>query len=100
MPGAPAYVLWTRPLSPALVDTAAAKGVIIDSLPFIAVEPVGEGREALPEQPLTAVFTSANAVAALEKGSPNWKIFCLDGATKRQVAEHFDDAAIAATAGS
>src|SRR5579872_3326467 len=101
MPSAPAYVLFTRPLSPSLVIAAAAKEVIIDALPFIAVEPLTPGAGALPAGPLTAVFTSANAVAALEKdGSRDWKIFCLEGATQRRAVEHFGQAAIAGTAGS
>lgn len=97
----PAYVLSTRSLSPSLVKEAAAKGVIIDTLPFIAVDPLTSGEGGLPAGPLTAVFTSANAVAALEKGgSRDWKIFCLSGATQRQATERFGQGAIVGTAAS
>src|SRR5579872_536619 len=109
MPSSPAYVLSTRPLSPTLVDTAAANGVRIDILPFIAVEPLKLGAGELPAGPSTAVFTSVNALAALENnamtalkggGGRAWKIFCLGGATWQKAAEYFGRAAIAGTADS
>ena len=91
-----AYVLSTRELSPSLVERAAAAGVVIESLSFIAIEPMSAAD--LPMAPAVVVFTSANAVAAVE-GS-GWKIFCTAGATRRKVAERFGEAAIAGTAES
>jgi uroporphyrinogen-III synthase len=89
-------VLCTRELSPALVETAALKGVVIDSLPFIAIEPLPSFQ--VPGPSSVAVFTSVNAVEAVEGGS--WKIFCIEGNTRRKAAERFGEAAIVATAGS
>lgn len=91
-----AYVLCTRELSPALVEAAAVKGVVIDSLSFIEIEPLRSFQVPGPSE--VAVFTSVNAVEAVEGGS--WKIFCIEGATRRKAAERFGEAAIVATAGS
>jgi uroporphyrinogen-III synthase len=91
-----AYVLCTRELSPALVEAAAVKGVVIDTLSFIAIEPLRAFQ--VPEPAGVAIFTSVNAVEAVEGG--NWKIFCIEGATRRKAAERFGEAAIVATAGS
>ncbi len=92
------YVLSTstRELSAALVEKAAAKGVVIDSLSFIAIEPMKAVD--LPGVSAVVVFTSVNAVEAVE-GS-GWKIFCTSGATRRKAAERFGEATIAGTADS
>lgn len=102
-----AYVLSTRPLSATLIADAAAKGVIIDVLPFIGTELLRDDaltrqlRE-LSHRSLTAVFTSANAVGALEhlQGFADWKIFCLSGATRVAVTHRFGEDAVAGTAAS
>jgi uroporphyrinogen-III synthase len=91
-----AYVLSTRELSAALVEKAAAKGVVIDSLAFIAIEPMKVVD--LPGASAVVVFTSVNAVEAAN-GS-GWKIFCTSGATRRKVVKRFGEAAIAGTADS
>jgi uroporphyrinogen-III synthase len=91
-----AYVLSTRELSAALVEKAAAKGVVIDSLSFIAIEPMKAVE--LPAASAVVVFTSVNAAEAVD-GS-GWKIFCTSGATRRMVARRFGEAAIAGTADS
>jgi uroporphyrinogen-III synthase len=90
------YVLSTRELSAALVEKAAAKGVVIDSLSFIAIEPIKAVE--VPGAQAVVVFTSVNAVDAV--GRSGWKIFCTSGATRRKVAERFGEAAIAGTADS
>lgn len=101
-----AYVLSTRALSAVLITEAATKGINIDVVPFIATEKLGDETlttrlAELADRPLTAIFTSTNAVAAIETASqPRWKIFCLNGATRRAVAERFGENAIVATAGS
>lgn len=94
-----AYVLCTRELSPALVEAAAVKGVVIDSLSFIAIEPLRSFE--VPGAAEVVIFTSVNAVEAVEgvEGG-SWKIFCIEGATRRKAAERFGEAAIVATAGS
>jgi uroporphyrinogen-III synthase len=91
-----AYVLSTRELSPSLVEKAAAAGVVIESLSFIAIEPMRAVE--VPGASAVVVFTSVNGAEAVE-GS-GWKIFCTAGATRRKVAERFGEAAIAGTAGS
>ena len=101
-----AYVLSTRPLSGALIEEAAAKGITIDVVPFIDTtrledETLVKRLAELVEKPVTAVFTSVNAVVAIEIGDrPDWKIFCISGATRRAVAERFGEAAIVAVADS
>ena len=90
------YVLSTRELSAALVEKAAANGVVIDSLSFIAIEPIKVVE--LPGAPAVVVFTSVNAVEAA--GGSGSRIFCTNGATRRKVAERFGEAAIAGTADS
>jgi uroporphyrinogen-III synthase len=91
-----AYMLSTRELSAALVEKAAAKGVVIDSLSFIAIEPMKAVD--LPGASAVVVFTSVNAVEAVD-GS-GWKIFCTSGATRHKVAKRFGEAAIVGTADS
>lgn len=101
-----AYVLSTRPLSGALIEEAAAKGVIIDVVPFIGTtllhhETLTKRLGELIKRPVVAIFTSVNAVTAIEgKERPDWKIFCLDGATRRAVSERFGEHTIAETADS
>ena len=100
------YVLSTRALSAALIAEAATRGVVIDVVPFIATtkredEALIKRLAKLVEQPVTAIFTSTNAVTAIENASqPHWKIFCLNGATRRAVAERFGEHTIAGTADS
>jgi uroporphyrinogen-III synthase len=88
-----AYVLSTRELSAALMEKAAAKGVMIDILSFIAIEPMKAAE--VPGASAVVVFTSVNAAEAVE-GS-GWKIFCTSGATRNKVAERFGETAIVGT---
>jgi uroporphyrinogen-III synthase len=93
-------------VSGALIEEAAANGVTIDVMPFIGAAPLQDEiltkrLEELLGKPLVAVFASVNAVAAIEsKQRPDWKIFCISGATRRAVAERFGEAAIVAAADS
>jgi uroporphyrinogen-III synthase len=130
----PIYLLVTGPLPAELIEEAAAKGIVLDTMDFIAIETVidaemGAGIRVLSDQQLTAVFTSTNAVEAVKRwmdarrgrsrerpiseagamsgGSrdeaqraPGWRIFCIEGATRRAVADYFGEAAIAGTAES
>lgn len=113
----PIHLLSTRPLPGRLIEQSAAAGIILDTLSFISTTPVadeGLGRRIrdLAGSPLAAIFTSMNAVEAvrdwLQLGpgaktsytpSP-WRIFCIGGATRRLIAGHFGEAAIAGTAES
>lgn len=104
MPASIAYVLSTRAISGTLIEEAAAKGIAIDIVPAIATaklqnETLTKQLAELAGKPLKAVFTSVNAVTAIENAA-TWKIFCLSGATRRAVAERFGENNIAAVADS
>lgn len=63
-------ILSTRPLAAALLEQAAGSGMLIDTLPFIATEPIVDATlrhqiRDLSRQPLVAIFTSMNAVEAV-----------------------------------
>ena len=117
-------ILSTRPLEAALLEQAASRGILIDTLSFIATEALAD--EALQQrirdlsrQPLVAVFTSMNAVEAVARhleavgahqgvarssgshpGTLPWRIFCIGSATQQLVRENFGDDCIAGTAAS
>ena len=121
-------ILSTRPLAAALLEQAAGSGMLIDTLPFIATEPIVDATlrhqiRDLSRQPLVAIFTSMNAVEAVarqlglsvdgltgagsETGSLqttahaiNWQIFCIGYATRQLVHEYFGEDRIAGTAAS
>lgn len=110
MPGSKIRILSTRPLDAALLEQAAGKGILIDTLAFIATDPIGDEAlireiQTLSPRPLTAIFTSMNAVDAvagyLQQMQPvPWRIFCIGAATRQLVKEHFGEASIAGTAPS
>lgn len=101
-----AYILSTRALSAALIEEAAAKGIAIDVVPFIGTaklqnETLTKQLAELVNRPVTAIFTSSNAVTAIAVAArPNWKVFCISGATRRAASERFGENAIVAAAGS
>lgn len=99
----PRYLLSTGALPPNLAG-AAVGDVVMEVQSFISVMPSAAGRlEGLGEQPLVAIFTSLNAVeAVLAEGvrPARWKIYCLGGATSRQIAREFGAACIAGQADS
>jgi uroporphyrinogen-III synthase len=105
---APAHILSTRPLDAGLLAHAKAAGIVIDTQSFISTEPVRDEElqrriRELGDQPLTAVFTSMNAVAAVAAmvgAKVSWKIFCIGAATRQLVHAHFGEKAIAGTAPS
>ncbi|HEX9509925.1 MAG TPA: uroporphyrinogen-III synthase [Puia sp.] len=123
-------ILSTRPLEAALLEQAAGRGIMIDTLPFIVTEPIVDEtlqsriRE-LSRRPLIAVFTSMNAVEAVAghlgrqpaagaasaskiADSPvasapftlPWRIYSIGYATQQLVRQHFGSACIAGTAAS
>lgn len=101
------HILSTVELNDNLLLSAMEHGVEIDALSFIQVEPVkdihlDEEIADLCKMPLTAVFTSANAVAAmadlLKTGKPDWNIYCIGNATKKAVLDYFDEFAVKGTA--
>ena len=123
MPASEVRILSTRPLGAALLKQAAEKGITIDTLSFIATDPILDDMltrrvQDLRLRPLQVVFTSMNAVEAVVNhlsqqrsgdamvgpaGDPamaDWKIFCIGAATRQLVESHFGVTAIAGTAPS
>ena len=99
----------TRPLTPSLIEKAAAQNIMIESDPFITTIPVNEAQntkkiQELAEQELVAVFTSMNAAeavsAALRDRQPNWKIFGIGTTTKSILQEKFTQSHIIGDAGN
>jgi len=102
------HILSTRPLPAGLIAYAAAFGIGLDTLSFIATarvvdEDLIRGIRELALKPLVAVFTSMNAVEAVRgwlMTPPGWKVFCIGSATRGLAADFFGEAAIAGTAAS
>jgi uroporphyrinogen-III synthase len=102
-------ILSTRPLHAELINQAAEKNIVIESISFIETEPITnqelkENISKLIPQSITVVFTSMNAVESvashLSNIKPDWKIFCIGSATKKLVKEYFGENVIAGTADS
>lgn len=117
MPDHTLRILSTRPLDTSLIDEAAAQGIILDIRSFIETRPItaealNRHIRELSVHPLTAIFTSINAVEAVagflraETGSAPlnntlpWKIFCLGYATRTLAREYFGEEAFAETSDS
>jgi uroporphyrinogen-III synthase len=102
----PIYLLATGTLPERLVEEAAGRGVVLDAVEFIRTEFREEmaEMEKLVAQSLAVVFTSVNAVNAVRrwlKGSlPDWRIYCISGATCGAVVSLFGEKAVAGKAGS
>jgi uroporphyrinogen-III synthase len=90
--------LSTAALAAGLVREAAATGVQLDVVPFIRIDLLDAAE--LPAGAVTAVFTSQHAVEALPLEAPQWKVFCIEGVTRRLAEKRFGAAAIAGTADS
>jgi uroporphyrinogen-III synthase len=99
-------ILSTRPLQQSIIVMAAEKGISLDTESFIkttAVDTVAvnEQIQLLATKKITAVFTSMNGVEAVGSKltvKPEWKVYCMGGATKELVSMYFDAKVIAATA--
>ena len=101
----PIYLLSTGPLPERLVKEATERGVVLDVMNFIGTEDIDEitGMEKLVTQPLVAVFTSVNAVNAIGQwlqGRPDWRVYCISGATCEAVVELLGANALAGTGGT
>lgn len=92
-----------------MLDQAARADIRIDTLSFIDTEPIRDTAltrqiQQLGSQPLTAVFTSMNAVEAVAghlAGSPrHWQIFCIGSATRQLIEARLRPSSIAGTAPS
>ncbi len=96
-------LLSTVLLDQPLIDRAAEHGIGLDIMSFIEISS-GTGKELWTEVeelcslPVTAVFTSANAVRAIaqvaQNSKPDWNIYCLGNATAKAVCESFDEHSI------
>lgn len=100
-------ILCTRAIDEAWISEAASKNILVDTIPFIRVETIRskqlqqEIKEALALTS-TVIFTSVNAVEAvtseLENQKPNWKIFCIDKATRILIEKYFGKSSIMGSA--
>jgi uroporphyrinogen-III synthase len=91
------HILSTRPLPEPLVQEAAAQDIIIDEISFIQTKAVIDDALAaqikeLFQKPITAVFTSANAVTAVGQifqKPRRWKVYAINNTTARLITERF-----------
>jgi uroporphyrinogen-III synthase len=116
MPDPTIHILSTRPLAKNLLDQGLARGIAIEALSFIETTPVKDSTLArrildLSATPITAVFTSMNAVEAVAQhlqltfGSsssprPPWQIFCIGSATRELIHKYFGEEKIRGAAPS
>ncbi|HEU5364319.1 MAG TPA: uroporphyrinogen-III synthase [Hanamia sp.] len=99
-------ILSTKKIGNSLIKIAAARNICIDELNFIETqesisEETKRGILELSREMTTAVFTSSNAVNAVGKiveEQTNWKIFCIEPATRKTVEIVFPNSSIAASA--
>lgn len=84
------HLLSTGALPDTLINEAAKKGIGIDAISFIATEHVDQpALGELLRRPLTAVFTSNNAIKSLgEKGGQDWTIYCIGKMAARRFGEN------------
>lgn len=96
----PVRILSTRPIDTALIEKAAYQNVLIDTIAFINIkrlvtENVARRIDVLAKQKTTVVFTSANAVdivvdmVPVNPLMPDWKIYCIGGATFTLVKKYW-----------
>jgi uroporphyrinogen-III synthase len=95
----PIYLLSTGDLPEGPVEEAAKAGIILDVVAFIKTEYREETGEMgqLSGRALVAVFTSVNAVAAVQRWMPGptgWRVYCIGGATFEAVVALFGKAAV------
>jgi uroporphyrinogen-III synthase len=99
----PVTILSTRPLPCATIQQAARRNISIETISFITTEAINDPRvneavQRLTGMPVTAVFTSMNAVEAvaekLQGQQPAWRIFTLGTATTSIAKEKFPHSSI------
>lgn len=107
MAGKAIHILCTRPVDPALVNDAVAKGIEADVMEFIQTVAINDAAvkaqvKAIAGKNSIVIFTSMNAVDAvvemLDGSKPSWKIFCMGNTTRQLVIKYFGEAALAGTA--
>jgi uroporphyrinogen-III synthase len=93
-------ILSTRPLDGALIEKAAFQNISIETISFIEVKKmvsaeVAQRIELLSKEKTTVVFTSMNAVeivvatVPVNPLMPDWKIYCIGGATFTLVKKYW-----------
>ena len=102
-------LLMTKKINASLVLQAGLKGIEILEKEFISIIPVTNENlnkkiSRLISADHTVAFTSKNAVSAIEWNNElpnaNWKIFCIEGATKNALKKYFTEKSIKGTAKS
>jgi len=103
-------LLITKKISRAFVINSGLRGVEIMEKEFIKISPVNsqdltEKIKNLSSQKMAVAFTSKNAVSVIasvinsdNNSLPDWKVFCLDGVTRDEVAKRFSKDIIEGTA--
>lgn len=100
-------LLVTKKIAGSLVLRAGLKGIDILEKEFISIQPVVSDSlkktiVSLINSKNTVAFTSKNAVSALSVNgdvkNADWKIYCLDGATREGIKKYWGDEHIAGTA--
>ena len=99
-------ILSTKKISGSCIKDAAQKNICIDEMNFIDTkenisEKVKNRISDISKKNITAIFTSSNAVNAVEKivsKQTNWKIFCIEPATKKRIEKLFPGSSIVASA--
>ena len=103
------HILSTRSVGETLVNEAAQNDIIIHEVSFINTVEIKNAEieqkiHELSHQKITVVFTSMNAVDAVEKFIPakktSWKIYCIGNTTKKNAKKIFGEENICATADS
>lgn len=105
MTSKPLHILSTKLLDDVLIRQAGDQ-VQLDCKPFLNTRPLEREQVSallagIPLSDQAVIFTSANAVravAAAVTGSPQWKVFCIEAATRKQVQQWFPHTEIIATA--
>lgn len=93
-------ILSTRPIEDSLIEKAAFRNIIIDTISFIEIkkqvtDEVAKRINLLAKQKATVVFTSMNAVEIVVETvlvnplMPDWKIYCICGATFTLVKKYW-----------
>lgn len=82
----------TKAVDQSLITMAAEQNIDIEAKGFISIQPLvthnlKQRIHQLFQEKATVIFTSANAVDALQEhylrpGSPGWNVYCLEGATQ------------------
>jgi len=95
-------ILCTKTISSSFIELAEENNMAIDQMNFIETkdsvsEEIKKRITQLSNQNITVIFTSSNAVNAVGKinsGNANWKIYCIEPATKKTIQAIFKNSSI------